>query len=722
MQTPGPRAGRKVAYALLAAVLLWAARAPAAPPPSLKTVPVWRPKMIEKFVKDRAASVRLGKALYWDMQVGSDGVTACGSCHFHAGVDVRTKNQIAPGLAAGDTAFGNNALTGSIDFPHFGPNAVVKAGDFPFHKLADPHDRDSLCLRDTNDVMGAQGPCRSDFLRVRLNSPLELVRVVRDPIDSYRHVNVRRKNARIAPSVINAAYNRAQFFDGRANFFFNGVNPFGPLDDQAAIVVSEGGLLRAQKVRIPNSSLASLCTGPPLDEFEMTAAGRTWPDIGRKLLALRPLAGQLVHPQDSVLGRHSRARLVGGRAVGWTGLRAANYAAMVREAFHEAFWNSAQVVRYAAGRPVVMDRPTRPLGNDEFTQMEANFSLFFGLAVQDYLLSLVSDDSPYDRWQDDPARFPLTAQQQRGLEVFQNVRLCGICHAGSEFTSASLTTMAALAGVSRAELDATTGCDDCACGCEWGLPCMCGPDRPGYLRLLRGTMLVLNMMEGRAISDIGWANTGVRPTAEDVGAGVNVPLINPLTGQPYPCAQARLAILKKQGKLPPQVAWYVPDLPAGADESTPVAVHGAGKIATLRNIDLSGPYFRNGGQATLMQCILFYIRGGDFQGEPHLVSGLMKPGQPSAEDDSALVAFLLTLTDERVRQERAPFDHPQLLVPHGVRTDAEGRVIGRYDRIFRNGFRECEEVFEVPAVGAGGRPAAGLPPLGRFLNLDPYAE
>lgn len=47
---------------------------PEPPPPSLKTV---RPKYgdgLDNIVTDRAALRVLGKALYWDMQVGSDGV------------------------------------------------------------------------------------------------------------------------------------------------------------------------------------------------------------------------------------------------------------------------------------------------------------------------------------------------------------------------------------------------------------------------------------------------------------------------------------------------------------------------------------------------------------------------------------------------------------------------------------------------------------------------
>jgi len=69
-------------------------------------------------VRDPAALIQLGKAMFWDMQVGSDGVQSCASCHFSAGADVRTRNQISPGLHdtnfrgvspdfPGDSSFGN---------------------------------------------------------------------------------------------------------------------------------------------------------------------------------------------------------------------------------------------------------------------------------------------------------------------------------------------------------------------------------------------------------------------------------------------------------------------------------------------------------------------------------------------------------------------------------------------------------------------------------------
>src|SRR4051794_15865512 len=67
------------------------------PPPSLKTVTVPEPANLSDFIRDKKAAIALGKALFWDMQVGSDGVVACASCHFHAGADNRSVNQLNPG-------------------------------------------------------------------------------------------------------------------------------------------------------------------------------------------------------------------------------------------------------------------------------------------------------------------------------------------------------------------------------------------------------------------------------------------------------------------------------------------------------------------------------------------------------------------------------------------------------------------------------------------------
>ncbi|TMA45266.1 MAG: cytochrome C peroxidase, partial [Deltaproteobacteria bacterium] len=67
-------------------------------PPSLKSIAVPEPPDLASYVKDRAAAVRLGKAFFWDMQAGSDGIVACASCHYQAGVDNRSRNTLAPGF------------------------------------------------------------------------------------------------------------------------------------------------------------------------------------------------------------------------------------------------------------------------------------------------------------------------------------------------------------------------------------------------------------------------------------------------------------------------------------------------------------------------------------------------------------------------------------------------------------------------------------------------
>ena len=67
------------------------------------------------------------------------------------------------------------------------------------------------------------------------------------------------------------------------------------------------------------------------------------------MLKLRPLALQLVHPQDSVLGAQSRAVLVTGTVAGLRGLKVANYAEMIQQAFKDEWWNSQDICSIQAG-------------------------------------------------------------------------------------------------------------------------------------------------------------------------------------------------------------------------------------------------------------------------------------------------------------------------------------------------------------------------------------
>ncbi len=64
---------------------------------SLKQIPVPSPSNLSDFIVDENAALELGKALFWDMQIGSDGIQACASCHFNGGADSRVKNQLNPG-------------------------------------------------------------------------------------------------------------------------------------------------------------------------------------------------------------------------------------------------------------------------------------------------------------------------------------------------------------------------------------------------------------------------------------------------------------------------------------------------------------------------------------------------------------------------------------------------------------------------------------------------
>jgi hypothetical protein len=88
------------------------------------------------------------------------------------------------------------------------------------------------------------------------------------------------------------------------------------------------------------------------------------------------------------------------------------------------------------------------------------------------------------------------------------------------------------------------------------------------------------------------------------------------------------------------------------------------KTPTLRNVGLTAPYFHHGSNPTLEDVVEFYDRGGDAANSQR--SADIRPLGLTALDKTALVDFMAhALTDCRVQNQRAPFDHPELVVPNG---------------------------------------------------------
>ena len=689
------------------------------------------PPNLGDFVKNKQAAIALGKALFWDMSVGSDGVQACASCHFSAGADNRAKNQLSPGL---NRKLQSGAPDRDTSFSPHGPNYTLKAEYFPLHKLSDPQDRYSSVERTSNDIVSSQGVASRDFSNVIPGFPIDLTKYLADP-DGFmvNGTNTRRVEPRNTPTVVNAVLNFRNFWDGRAQNDFNGVNPFGARDADAYVYKKDAsGKLFKTKVSLINSSLASQAVGPVLSFEEMSARGRPFAKVGVKLLPMAPLARQLVAADDSVLGTISRAPN--------KGLKVASYRDMVKEAFSPDWYNSSEYLRVTGNNVEILSAKagieSKLKGELTYTQAEYNFSLFFGLAVQMYEATLVSDESPFDKFLEGDAS-AMTAEQKYGFELFGNNTLaqqgparCSNCHGGPETTDASVFK------VSQPII--TTGSTAFVNGV--------GPLR----RRFNTTIGVSNIV------DMGFNNIGVSSTLEDLGVGGSDPFGKPLSN-------ARQAFLNGDD---------LSALGSITGVANTLGVDGAFKIPGLRNVELTAPYFHNGDAKSLEEVVDFYFRGGSFQSapiRPNLIGadGLsLKTGiytgydplrnnptqiaplgtlsganfdnfapqgvtrvngvtiitpcnnnpltgnalcklQGSAlveNDKKALVAFMKALTDDRVKLRKAPFDHPELFVPNGHLGD---------DTFVFNFFGTALDQFtQIPAVGKGG--GAQLP---KFLGL-----
>jgi len=525
-----------------------------------------------------------------------------------------------------------------------------------------------------------------------------------------KNIDTRRVTGRNTPSVINAVYNFRNFWDGRAQDDFNGVNPFGMRDvdasnpDKSGLFKDVNGKLQGITVHLTLSSLASQAVGPPNNDVEMSCAGRIFPDLGRKLLALKPLGQQKVSKQDSVLGPLVKADEDGGLQT--------SYEALIKKAFKPELWqNTKDLKKLGPDSPVVKrqltdknervddDKKVRKETADEerkhkvvipsnqYREMELNFSLFWGLAIQMYESTLVADQTPVDRFLAGDAS-ALNADQQAGLALFEDKGKCSACHGGAATTNASVFN------VINERLERMHMGDD-----------------------------------GIAVYDNGFYNTGVRATNEDHGVGGTDPFGNPLSEvgfcqafiQKHPGESCPIRNLQQNGQV--QNTSIADTIQPRPDENIPttqalqpkerINADGSFKTPQMRNVELTGPYMHNGGQLTLRQVVDFYNRGGDFRQEnqANLDPNIEPLGLTDKEEDQ-LVQFLVALTDERVRFEAAPFDHPSICVPEGFKTNGNGTL-----KLSDSGTRPQDDNQCIAAVGAGGRSFEHR--LQPFLKADP---
>lgn len=585
----------KISLVLLVATLTALAQRVPQSIPSLKRVEVPKPANLSAYVRDQSTLVALGKALFWDLQLGSDGKIACASCHFHAGADHRLNNQLS-------SARGGFPL-----------NYRLTTADFPFHQLSDPANKTSQVVRDSPNRAGSAGMFARKFDGLIPGLSGDQGIDVEDPAFRLGALNLRQVGDRNAPSVINAVYYFRNFWDGRASDTFTGATPFGLSDLGAKILSSAGGSLKTEPLRLDKSSLASQSVGPVLNLAEMSYNSRSWPRVGKKMLALRPLANQRIALDDSVLGKFANAQAPGFP-------RGTTYLDLVKTAFQPAYWDSPQLVDESGN---LLGPGTTVAEANRFAQAEFNFSLFFGVAIQAYESTLVSDDTPLDRFAEGQTS-ALNNAELAGLQLFTNRTGCNSCHAGAEFSLATHT------GVNGNDLLRSGG-------------------------------------------DTGYFNIGVRSIAEDLGLGG-------LDGFGKPLAR------------------FLPT------DDSPASARGRFKTPGLRNVEFTGPYFHNGGQATLRQVMEFYNRGGDFA--VNVNSGPdIRPLNLSADDQANLVSFMKALSDDRVRYERAPFDHPELCVSDGHLQRPSGNPAFNQSA--------ADRWVGIPAVGRNGNSA----PLQTFEEL-----
>jgi cytochrome c peroxidase len=667
---------------------------PSLPMAPLSTVPTPPVPGLSQYIRSQTAAIALGKALFWDQQVGSDGVQACASCHFNAGADSRAINQVDPGLRDKDptSAFFDTFTLGVLTGIGFSPNYQLHAGtptagfggyhdgDFPLHKpLSDLETFPYNTGVDHHDVISSQGVFPTKFNGLNLGSSVEKTTLDTDAYFFYppdpadptsSALFTRRVPPRNTPSAINAVFNYRNFWDGRARNICNGANPFGERDAASHVFFASttSATPIAALVRLQNSALCSQALGPPGSNFEMSGAGRNFRDIGRKMLLLDPLSdtggplgAQLVDSNDSVLGKNSKSPKKGINI---------SYGKMIQAAFQPAWWQSVWRICIAADGSETLINPTVtplcPDGTPGYSQMEYNFSLFWGIAIQAYESTLRADQTPFDKYLSHQIVFTVPADNVTSFFSFQlkkpvtpgtvsvqafNPSLdvsdqdvfafddgfgrifgVGIAGGGINYSTGQVqlsfelppptgfpTRVAYSVGstpLTAAQLHGllifeTKGkCIVCHGGPELTNASVAHEGQTPMERMIMGDFTI-------RVYDSGFYHIGTRPAHEDIGladfdgiASSGLPLSDAATAQKQVCDPTAPGFPISAPIIPGRRGDGIPTAPLNCNDQ--IAQRGMVKAPGLRNLALTAPYFHNGGQLTLEQVVEFYDRGGDF--------------------------------------------------------------------------------------------------------------
>ncbi len=700
---------------------------------------------LEDIIVDNDWAIVLGRAFFWDQQMGSDG-GSCASCHYAAGADIRITAQVNPGFTTVDPEVGTDTFgcTEGEECTEAGltrsggtmsPEYTLKPEDFPFRKLGSlipgPGgvfiENKNDVVFNTNDVVSSSGSFDAEFKKSvpghercgEANADI-FYKTKKHKYSKYKKhghskLAARMVEPRNTPTIINAALNFRNFWDGRAENIFSGVGVHGMADvtsegtENNRLIVMNGGYPELTHLTLTNSSAASQAVGPILSNLEMSCDGRTFQDVARKIYSMRPLAKQRIALNDSTFAIGPKGDLRAKKR----GLKGKyRYYKLIQKAFDKKWWKARGTWKIEGGEL----KKARGYRNG-FTQMEMNFPMFWGLAIQAYEQTLISDQSRFDTAEAQGCFVPnFIPQPQAAPNIeYPNVQACidrGVWTEEEElgrtmFHNAIFGPQQTFKG----EVVKATNCSVCH-----------GTNAFTDAAILEEDGSFVSIVDRAGItSDAGFHNSATRPLFQDLQLGGEDGYGNPLSiarqlynaengGDPVVSPQIDICSIPIVGTT--GTSLYCDESVPGSGvfdvrNDTPLArlgIDGSSKTSTIRNVALTPPYFSYGGYSTLDQVMDFYNRGGsneslpkgcvtdpnvdctgdttgsgpdgntpigDLLADPHnnrgSNAGLVIPLFLTDAESSAVVAFMKSLTDERVRCDAGPFDHPELVIFNGHR-------------------------------------------------------